>query len=101
MPSSDFGISRHGHAIHEIAAGGTVHTGIAHRVQIAGIVPWFEEFDTMVRSSHTPKTWEEIGPFSRAEAVAHRRLAIMISLHEGEAVTTHAERKQAKGRAKK
>lgn len=55
----------------------------------------------MVKSNHTPETWDALGPFGRAQAVAHRRLAIMISLHEGEAVTTHAQRKRAKGKGRK
>lgn len=82
-------------------AGGTVHTGISLRVQMQGVVPWFEEYDAMVRSHHTSETWHALSHEERAEAVAHERLSKMIALHENEAVTQHAERKQKQARKKR
>lgn len=98
MPSSDFGVSRHGHAIHELPAGGTVHTGIAFRVYIAGLVPWFEEMDAMVEAHHTPQSWDELSHHQKADAVARYRLKRHISLHESEAVESAAKRKAARKR---
>ena len=98
MPSTDFGVSRFGQAIHELPAGGTVHTGIAFRVYIEGLVPWFEEMDAMVEANHTPQSWDELSHVQKADAVARYRLRRHISLHESEAVDTHAKRKIAKAR---
>lgn len=98
MLSSDFAVSRHGQAIHELPAGGTVHTGIVFRVHIAGLVPWFEEMDAMVESHHTPQSWDELSPFQKADAVARYRLKRHISLHESEAAESAAKRKAAKAR---
>ncbi len=100
MLSSDFGISRQGHPIHELPAGGTVHTGIAYRVHINGLVPWFEETDAMVAAHHTPESWLELSHYEKADVVAHYRLKRHISLHEAEAADSHAKRLAAKGRKK-
>lgn len=101
MPSSDFAVSRHEYPIHEIPAGGTVFTGIRYRVHIQGVVPWFEEHDAMVAANHTQQSWDDLGYRQQAEAVAHYRLKRMISLHENEAVDSHAKRRAAKGRKKR
>jgi hypothetical protein len=98
MLSSDFGVSRNGQAIHELPAGGVVHTGIAFRVYVSGLVPWFEEMDAMIEAHHTPQSWDDLTPFQRADAVARYRLKRHISLHESEAAESAAKRKAAKGR---
>jgi len=98
MPSSDFGVSRNGQPIHDLPAGSSIHTGIGFRVQLRGLVSWFEEFDAMVEARHTPESWERLKPPEKADAVARYRLKRVIMLHENDALESYLRRKALRAR---
>ena len=88
MPSLDFGVLRHGKPIRDavIYSDIEVHTGIAHSRQIAGCVPFYEEYDAMLEVGYTEQVWMELSSKERAMVVAHYRLRKYIRLHESDAL---------------
>jgi hypothetical protein len=87
-PSNDFGVLRHGKPIEEatIWSDIEVRTGIAYKRQIANCIPFYEEFDAMVKENYNEEAWMKLPPKERAMAVAHYRLNKFILLHEGDAI---------------
>ncbi|GAF79301.1 unnamed protein product [marine sediment metagenome] len=87
-PPSDFGVLRNNKPIREaeIWTDITVDTGIAYGVQIRGCIPFFEEYEAMVKANYNEYEWRGLRPIDRAVAVAYLRLQKVINLHEGDAV---------------
>ena len=94
MPSSGFGVSRHGTRIHKLRPSTAISTGITYDVQFPGLVPFFEEYDAMVEANHTTATWRELDNWEKAEAVARYRIRRHIAGHESEAQYMEAKRKK-------
>lgn len=89
MPLSDFGVSRDGIPIERLNVRTSVETGIAYDVQFPGLVPFFEEYEAMIRANYSEREWPQIPFWEKAKAIAHHRLKKMINLHEGDAVDLH------------
>ncbi len=95
MPLTDFNVSRDGIPIKKLDVATSIQTGIAYDIQIPGLVPFFEEYEAMVRANCNERQWGDIHYSEKAKAVAFHRLKKIINLHEGDAVEMH--RKRMKG----
>jgi hypothetical protein len=96
MPSSVFGVLRHGTRIESLRSNSSVDTGITYGIQLPGAVPFFEEYDAMIEANYNQEQWNGLRPWQRAEAVAHFRVKRHIGLHEAEALDTHFRSKRPK-----
>lgn len=89
-----FGVSRDGEAIEDAAVRHRVLTGITYAVQVAGLVPWYEEDDAQLEARLTDRDWQELGATGRAFKVAHYRIRKYVALHTSDAQQQAAERAQ-------
>lgn len=91
-PSPGFGVQRGGKPILEAGLKGTISTGIRYTYQIRNVVPFFEEYDAMVKAGYNTTEWNNLEYMTKVEAVAYQRLKKLIGLHENDAVQTYHER---------
>lgn len=98
MPSSSFGVSRHGKPIKDAAIYSDieVRTGIAYARQITGCVPFYEEYDAMLEVGYTEQAWMALSSKERAIVMAHYRLRKYIGLHEADARKLYADSRPKK-----
>ncbi|KKM90668.1 hypothetical protein LCGC14_1236220 [marine sediment metagenome] len=93
MPSTGFSVSRDGIPIEKLDVATSIQTGIAYDIQIPGLVPFFEEYEAMVRANCNDEQWGNVHYSDKAKAVAFHRLKKIINLHEGDAVEVHRKQK--------
>lgn len=67
-------------------------TGIAFGLTVAGWVPDFEIYSAMRHAGHVEDSWGRLAWPARARAVAHYRLAQLVTLHQSDAVARAARR---------
>ncbi len=94
MPLIDFGVSRDEIPIEKLDVLTSIQTGIAYDIQIPGLVPFFEEYEAMVRANCSEEQWGGIHYVQKAKAVAFHRLKKTITLHEGDAIELHRKNKK-------
>ena len=100
-PSLDFGVRRGNKLIFEFSPGNTISTGISYDRHIAGIVPYFEEYDAMIKAGYNSIEWLGLSHEEKANSVAYQRLKRLISLNENDAVQKHVERERKRNKRKK
>lgn len=96
-----YAVSRDGEAIEDAHVRHRVLTGIAYGVQVAGLVPWYEEDDAQLAAGLSDQDWRALGAAGRAFKIAHYRLRRYVALHTSDAQAQAQERAQERAQKRR
>lgn len=92
-PRPRFAVERDGQDIMETRIRHGVSTGLSFGRVLPGMVPLYEEMESMRFAGYTPRAWQDLDSDERAAGVAHYRMHQLVEMHKEDAVADKMKRK--------